>query len=292
MATPASPAFSFPVPSFDGSPGRPFNTFIRHFELFAATQKWEEQDRLRFLPLCLEGSAREAYLSSNFPADVTYDTVTSTLSRAFPPPDPIDAQARLRRLRYELGSPLDLFLVTLRGVVRAAYPNTPTEDVLFGALLNSLPENLYDAVIASGATDYEGAVMKLRNLFRASRPAPPLTSSGGADAVHAVGAAAPSPASNHALQQILDRLQALEARVAEPARRPPVAHASPPSAERRQCFCCGRSGHVRANCRLREVGCHQCGQLGHVRRMCQSRNQGNEQGDPSLGTRGPVPESR
>ena len=36
------------------------------------------------------------------------------------------------------------------------------------------------------------------------------------------------------------------------------------------CFCCGRVGHKRKNCRLKEAICHGCGRTGHIQRVCRS----------------------
>ena len=38
------------------------------------------------------------------------------------------------------------------------------------------------------------------------------------------------------------------------------------------CFCCGRVGHKRENCRLKEAICHGCGRIGHIQRVCRSKS--------------------
>lgn len=38
------------------------------------------------------------------------------------------------------------------------------------------------------------------------------------------------------------------------------------------CFCCGRAGHKRENCRLKDVTCRGCGKTGHIQRVCRSKS--------------------
>jgi ribosomal protein L37AE/L43A len=37
------------------------------------------------------------------------------------------------------------------------------------------------------------------------------------------------------------------------------------------CPVCGRKGHSRQQCRLKDVTCHQCGKVGHIRPVCRSQ---------------------
>ena len=37
------------------------------------------------------------------------------------------------------------------------------------------------------------------------------------------------------------------------------------------CACCGRSGHEKAKCRMRNSKCNNCGKTGHLKKMCRQR---------------------
>ncbi len=38
------------------------------------------------------------------------------------------------------------------------------------------------------------------------------------------------------------------------------------------CFCCGKTGHGRANCRFKDMACHGCGKTGHLIKVCRSQS--------------------
>ncbi len=40
------------------------------------------------------------------------------------------------------------------------------------------------------------------------------------------------------------------------------------------CDCCGKSGHIRPNCRFREYKCNQCGKVGHLKAACRGGRSG------------------
>eukprot|EP00971_Amphidinium_carterae_P079449 1572070-Amphidinium_carterae.1 len=47
------------------------------------------------------------------------------------------------------------------------------------------------------------------------------------------------------------------------------------------CLCCGRQGHVKANCKWKDVQCNVCGKTGHMAAVCkhkQAQPQGKNQG--------------
>ena len=74
-----------------------------------------------------------------------------------------------------------------------------------------------------------------------------------------------------ALTKRVAELEARLAAVTDPARRTTPAR---PDRVRGDvgnlvtCFCCGRAGHVRNRCRLRNCKCFVCGGDGHVAKVC------------------------
>ena len=47
------------------------------------------------------------------------------------------------------------------------------------------------------------------------------------------------------------------------------------------CTCCGKAGHEKARCRLRNVKCSNCGKTGHLRAMCRQREKSAGTSSPS-----------
>lgn len=56
--------------------------------------------------------------------------------------------------------------------------------------------------------------------------------------------------------------------------RGPASQASTVNAvnmEQLKCYCCGKRGHVKRECRYRNAGCKECGRSGHLASQCHSR---------------------
>ena len=50
------------------------------------------------------------------------------------------------------------------------------------------------------------------------------------------------------------------------------------------CACCGKAGHEKSKCRLRNVKCSNCGKTGHVKKMCRQREKSSPSSSSSKGS--------
>lgn len=42
-----------------------------------------------------------------------------------------------------------------------------------------------------------------------------------------------------------------------------------------KCRCCGKTSHLKANCRMKEEVCFQCGKVGHIAAVCEAGSGGS-----------------
>ena len=271
-------------PRFSGE-GK-FSRFLSDFQSFSSLHKWDDETRLKFLPLCLSGVARDAYDSLTDDQRKSYDLIVKGLSSLFEKPSALDAHAKLRQLRFDPHESLDVFVIKFRKLVQDAFPGSDSDMLRLNCFVAALPEPYQVDVVSKGIDSFPAAVERVRNMMRGEN----LRS-------HPVRQVADDQPS--VLQQILTRLEQLERRVAaaHPAPVPePTGATRSPGATRfgpadgrarnpiRTCFVCGSPGHVAASCRLRNRACFSCGEVGHLARVCKADRSENW---PGVSARGP-----
>ena len=119
---------------------------------------------------------------------------------------------------------------------------------MFNYFLQSLPMTFQSKLVSDSVTTFEAAVASIRNMCCAARLA-------GAQA-------APVRQVSSETEALRDRVKELEGQLAR-LQRP-----SRPMRQDRTCFCCGRKGHVRRDCRHRNSVCYRCGGKGHLSSVC------------------------
>ena len=129
------------APKFSGE-GK-FVRFLTDLEaFFAFDPSLSDEQRLRLLPLCLTGVARDAYDSLTDSQRTTFKDAVDGLKEFFHRPNSVDAHSQLRSLKFEpqkLQS-LDVFLIKFRKLVHEAFPDNASDVVLFNCFLDAVPE--------------------------------------------------------------------------------------------------------------------------------------------------------
>lgn len=291
------------APKFSGEGS--FERFLTDLKaFFAFDPSLNDEQRLRFLPLCLTGVARDAYDSLTDGQRATFSEAVEGLKGFFHRPNSIDAHSQLQSLKFEPRQhpSLDVFLIKFRKLVHEAYPGSVTDIILFNCFLNSVPERYKVDIVSQGITTFPGAVDRIRNVLRGEQLC--AGRAPGGDSVRQVTTDEPT-----VLQQILTRLEQLERRVADGDRagrrasgraavgrgrgtsRPgDGAGGAPPTP--RACFVCGTPGHLRRDCRFRNHTCYGCGETGHLVSQCPQRQMSRPENfqrgpDPRAQSRGP-----
>ena len=268
-------------PRFSGEGS--FSRFLSDFDSFSSLHRWDDDTRIKFLPLCLSGVARDAFESLPSDHRASFQLAVAGLSALFAKPNALDAHAKLRQLRFDPRESLDVFVIKFRKLVQDAFPGSDDDMLRLNCFLATLPESYQIDVVSNGIDSFSAAVERVRNMMRGES----LRS-------HPVRLVADEQPS--VLQQILTRLEQLELSMKAPNRAPvsestvveqPAASRSGPygrdRSTRRACFVCGVPGHVANSCRLRDRACYNCGQQGHLARVCRAVRPGNGEGDTARG---------
>ena len=135
MATP----ISIGSPSFLGAGS--VTRFLSDFKTFAVLHDWEDKKQLTLFPLCLSGIARDEYDGPSDKCKKDLQSVLDALEAAFPSGGPVEAQVKLRGLKFVPGQNLDAFIIQLRSLVGAAFPGAAVDQLLFNYFLQSLPDD-------------------------------------------------------------------------------------------------------------------------------------------------------
>ena len=248
------------LPTFAGTSGS-VSRFMQDFETFAFLQNFDGAKQASLLPLCLSGVARDAYDCLPHESKKSVKAAFIGLQKAFPSRGVIEAQVQLRAVKFDPNSDLDSFVIRLRGLVATAFPGSDGEGLLFNYFLQSLPIQYQTKLVSDGVTSFEPAVAVIRNMCCAAR-----LSGAQAAPVRQVSS------ENEVLHRRVEELEGQLARLAQGTRGP--------FGGAKTCFCCGRRGHVRRDCRHKQAVCYRCGVVGHLSCACRAAGSGNPQWAP------------
>ena len=265
--------FSIKAPDFYGEGS--FTRFAADLDTYYTIHDFNDDLKLRFLPLCLSGVARDAFEALPADSRTTYEKAIRGLSANFGRPCALDAHAKLRNLQYDTSMSLDAFVIKFKHLMSQAFPGQLSDQVLFHTFLPALPGRYQEHIIAQGISDFEDAVGRVRNLIQSERFQQPVRQV--------------STPETDRLEQILQRVEAIEHRLAAAQMTGSGGAGSERPRGRvggasvgRSCYCCGSTQHLRATCPVRDCFCARCGRRGHTVDVCRSR--GNEHGAVDSGS--------
>ena len=206
----AGGTFSMEAPKFAGTEGgSKFDRFSADLDTFYTFHNFDDDLKLRFLPLCLTGYARDAYEALPREEKDTYSRAVAALRRSFVKPCALDAHSRLQQLKFDPTTSLDHFVIHLRKLVAEAFPGGDCDQVRFHSFLTAMPREYQQQIVAAGIATFNEAVEKVGNLIRSERVQAPVRQ-------------VSWTSEDSVLEKVLQRLEQLElqvARAASPVRR-------------------------------------------------------------------------
>lgn len=252
---------TFSLPSFDGRSSAP--RFLDDFERYSRLQGWDDEKKLDIFPLCLVGIARDAFDSLSTDQKATFAGATAGFRASFSGRSSVDHHVALRALRFDPSGSLDAFVIEFKKLVALAFPDQPSEGLLYNHFLSAVPDELCSAIIADGISTFDGAVNKVRNLCSAAKRL-----AQGVEKSEPVRQLAAS-VDESLVARLERRIAELEAKVDSVARGPSRVSGG--------CFACGAAGHFRSQCDHKNASCSKCHRRGHLSQVC-GRYQGNGRG--------------
>ena len=284
------------APKFSGEGS--FTRFLTDLEaFFAFDPSLNDEQRLRFLPLCLTSVARDAFDSLTDCQRTTFKDAVDGLKGFFHRPSSVDAHSQLRSLKFEPRQhhSFDVFLIKFRKLVHEAFPGNVSDVVLFNCFLDAVSERYKVDIVSQGITSFTGAVDRTRNVLRGEQLCANQTP--GESSVRQIST--DSTEEPTVLEQILSRLDQLGRRMANPdfSRQPGNSRAATrrgrgtggPGHDQggaqsapRACYVCGSPSHLQRNCRFRNRTCYGCGETGHLLYRCPRSSVSSGNGTKSL----------
>ena len=254
-----------------------WNDWQEHFESVAAVNRWQEQDKLLWLRVRLVGRAATAFKSIDDGAKGSYPDCVAALKERFDPGSKrelylVELLARKRRQKEDWAS----FAEDLKRLVERAYPelqDNAREQIALTHYLGQLVQpQLAFGVKQRRPKSVDEAVrttLEMESYLSVSTPklavASPMEDQHLVDIPSGVAAVGKKqqgqPSTIAMLEQILDRIDNLEARMDQLAKE--VASDTPSSLERKPANKANTSQTSRG-----PVTCHRCGKTGHFAKGC------------------------
>ena len=253
------------------SEGNPVEWFTR-FEICCRVNGWEEDVKAKRLPTLLEGEALAVWLELNEDEQKSYEDAKAKIIERMNPVQFVSIDDFYRR-KLLPGEPLSVFVHELKRLMDQAMPDTDAgtrKQLLTHQFLTGIPHEVSKQLRAAGEID---------DLKRIIQRAKLLMTLEQTEKTAAIGKQFTSQ-QNGAVEALKEQVAALTEQVAALATGKQTPRQSPSFL----CFRCNQPGHVQRNCPNRFRQCYVCGRVGHIASECRS---GNDNGAPRMGWRRP-----
>lgn len=233
-----------------------FDEFKFQFERAVKINKWDEEEKLNYLGLCLTGSALKAFRALAVTVQDSYPQAIAALENKFQPTEKIE----LYKIQFETrervpGEEWSALATNLELLVQRAYPGLPSEahnDMAKARFLACLPASIRLACRQARPTTLQEAVgvayeidgMNMRETLSTTGKKQCLCVQQEASEVAVCSSGKADPmaellhANTTAMQAMTEALQELRVNSASQRQRE----------RQRVCYGCGKPGHFKAQC--------------------------------------------
>jgi len=245
-------------------------SWFKRYEVCVAANGWNDQTKLLRLPTLLKSRAWAVYDSLGDKHTDTYPHLKAALLARLCPETEEDRMVsceKLMRRQLRENESIDELAHDIEKLFDRAYsglPDAVRDSELWFHFINSLPEKIALQLKLQAKVNFAETMSKARELRLIYERMEVIE-----------GVSQLKPADDTRLSQVEETLQAMSQQLA-------ALTTQQRSSSVRQCFCCGKPGHLTRNCRSypSQVQCFKCGRRGHMARECWSQGNANR-GAPS-----------
>lgn len=230
------------IPVFAGGD---FELWVRKFECVALAKDWKEEEKVKHLPLFLEGEVFLFHDSLDSTVKKSYQASVEELKKVFGPRRE-SVLVEFQQMKLESGKSPRLFLLALKNLCNKCYPqmdDSVKEIIIMDQLKKGTPKQFVNYIVSNPALDSADKIVEVLDK---------LMSTGGVVECNAIESQTQKQDGNRVSSEIKELQEQVALLVTK-----------------------AKQGN-RIEGRVRSIQCYRCGEFGHISRFCKSQLAGKD----------------